>query len=216
MATRAARAPRTALRPLRVGPITHGRLERQAREDSTAGTTGTRFDDDRADASTPTVQAIQAHANAYARREEQRFFSRVHHELGEYRVLAGALEADRLDYDQKTADFTVNELDAIADGQGASFEDLRRLQRRIRRGTHRIEELHALLDARFTAAKLRANRYYDHSDEKIAIYWGAYRRSRSADRPGERAPLLRRSDWLTTKENTRLLELLQGRTDAQT
>ena len=78
-----------------------------------------------------------------------------------------------------------------------------------------MDELSALIHTRFTAAKLRASRYYDHSDEKIAIYWGAFRRAGATDRLDQRTPALRRAEWLTTQENTKLLELWQGRTDAQ-
>ncbi|WP_223694942.1 hypothetical protein [Leifsonia poae] len=222
MTTRSHRAPSAARSPIRVGMLARKRLERQAREDAavgaTGGASGSRFDDETVE--TPTVQAIQAHANAYARREEQRFFAHIAGELTEYRVLVRALEADVDAYEDKTAGLSPSGLsaadrEAIAGGRGPAFEEIRRLERRIRRGHHRADELSALIHSRFTAAKLRASRYYDNSDEKIAIYWGAFRRSSTTDRTGGGAPALRRADWLTAQENTKLLELWQGRTDAQ-
>lgn len=161
------------------------------------------------------VQAIQARANAYARREEHRFFSNIHRELTEHRVLTKSLDSDLAAYDDHADDLPAADHETIAEGSGPVFEELRRLQRRIRHAHRRTDELSALIHSRFTAAKLRANRFYDHSDEKIAIYWGAFQRSRATEQPDARTPVLRRSDWLTTKENTKLLELWQGRTDAQ-
>ncbi|GAA1445817.1 hypothetical protein [Leifsonia poae] len=195
--------------------IVRGRLERQARQDAEVAASGSRSGDESAEPSTPTVQAIQAHANAYARREEQRFFSDIHRELAEHRILTKALDADLASYEEKTDNLSAAERDAIAEGQGPAFEELRRLERRIKRGHRRADELTALIHSRFTTAKLRAGRYYDYSDEKIAVYWGAFRRSASTERLGDRAPGLRRLEWLNTKENTKLLELWQGRTDVQ-
>jgi hypothetical protein len=191
------------------------RLERLALNDSASSASGSHVDSEPREASTPTVQAIQAHANAYARREEQRFFANINPELTEYRVLVKALDADTAAYEDKSDGLSLADREAIADGHGPAFEELRRLERRIARGRRRADELSALIHSRFTSAKLRASRYYDHSDEKIAIYWGAFRRSGSADRLNDRAPALRRAEWLTTQENTRLLELWQGRNDAQ-
>ncbi len=215
MTTRSHRAPHAGRFPFRVGVFTRKRLEQFARNDSVVGASGSRFDNESGESSTPTVQAIQAHANAYARREEQRFFSRVDRELTEHRVLTKALDADIEAYETKTDNLSQVDRDAIADGHGPIFEELRRLERRIARGQRRIDELSALIHSRYIAAKLRANRYYDHSDEKIAIYWGAFRRTSTTDRSVDRAPVLRRTEWLTTKENTKLLELWQGRTDVQ-
>ena len=167
--------------------------------------------------STPTVQAIQARANAYARREEQRFFSRVDRELTEHRMLIRALDdrprrlrgEDRRPRHRPTAKRSPK-------GAGPPSRSCGGSERRIRRGHRRADELSALIHSRFTAAQLRANRYYDHSDEKIAIYWGAFRRSgtqRPARRPRARAAALGLAD--DQREQTKLLELWQGRTDAQ-
>jgi hypothetical protein len=215
MTTRSRRARSAAWSPLRVGMFARKRLERLALNDSASSASGSHVDSEPREASTPTVQAIQAHANAYARREEQRFFANINPELTEYRVLVKALDADTAAYEDKSDGLSLADREAIADGHGPAFEELRRLERRIARGRRRADELSALIHSRFTSAKLRASRYYDHSDEKIAIYWGAFRRSGSADRLGDRAPALRRAEWLTTQENTRLLELWQGRNDAQ-
>ena len=215
MTTRSQNVPRATSAPLRVGMISRKRLERLARQDSATGAPPERFDGE-PEPSTPTMQAIQAHANGYARREEQRFFSRIDAELTEYRMLTRALDDDIAAYEMKTDELAPPDREEIAEGHGPTFEELRRLERRISRGRRRRDELRAVIHARFTAARLRASRYYDHSDEKIAIYWGAYRRSGTQDRTVDRAPVLRRSDWLTTTEQTKLLELWQGRTDAQT
>jgi hypothetical protein len=214
MTTRSQNVRRAARAPLRVGMISRKRLERLARQDSASGAPATRTNGE-PEASTPTVQAIQAHANGYARREEQRFFSKISDQLTEYRMLTRALDDDTAAYEAKTDELAPPDREAIAEGHGPTFEELRRLERRIGRGRRRVDELRAIIHTRFTAARLRASRYYDHSDEKIAIYWGAYRRSGTVDRPLDRAPVLRRTDWLTTQEQTKLLELWQGRTDAQ-
>ncbi|HEV7183685.1 MAG: hypothetical protein ACHP7F_05120 [Actinomycetales bacterium] len=219
MTNRSHRALSAAWFPLRVGMFARRRLERLGQQDSLGGASGSRFDASRESETpetyTPTVQAIQAHANAYARREEQRFFAQINRELTEYRVLTKALDADLAAYENKLDDVGPIDTATIANGQGPPFEELRRLERRLKRGHRRIDELSALIHTRFTAAKLRASRYYDHSDEKIAIYWGAFRRGSAADRLDQRAPALRRAEWLTNQENTKLLELWQGRTDAQ-
>ncbi|KRC50404.1 hypothetical protein ASE16_05040 [Leifsonia sp. Root227] len=221
MTTRTLPAPRADRRPFRVGPFARRRLAQQARLDAAATAQGAARDGDHGEPTTPHVQAMQAHAAAYARREEQRFFVRIDRELTEYRVLSRSLDTDLAAYDRLTGDISFDDRDFIANGSGPGFEELRRLERRITRGKRRVDELSALIHSRFTAAKLRANRYFDHADEKLAVYWGAYRRELAADRAAapdrtlDRAPVLQRSDWLTTKENTRLLELWQGRNDAQ-
>lgn len=219
MAPRQHRAPRAARSPFRIGMLARRKLERLAEQDSATVTAGSRSDNGSGsvELTTPTVQAIQAHANAYARREEQRFFSNIQNELTEYRVLTKSLEADLALYEEKTADFSPADHEAVAHGDGPAFEEIRRVERRIKRGHRRADELSALIHSRFTAAKLRSGRYYDYSDERIAVYWGALRRG-TAGRVAEGAlgvPALRRPDWLTTKENTKLIELWQGRTDVQ-
>jgi hypothetical protein len=219
MAPRPHRAPRAARSPFRVGMLARRKLERLALQDSATVVSVSRSDNGSGslELTTPTVQAIQAHANAYARREEQRFFSNIQNELTEYRVLTKSLEVDLALYEEKTADFSPADHEAVAHGSGPAFEELRRVERRIKRGHRRADELSALIHSRFTAAKLRAGRYYDYSDERIAVYWGALRRgSASAIAEGSPGvPALRRPDWLTTKENTKLIELWQGRTDVQ-
>lgn len=215
MTTRSLPSPRAGRRPFRVGVLKRRRLEAQARLDAATAQSGAARDAVPGEQTTPHVQAMQSHAEAYARREEQRFFSRIDRELTEYRVLSRALDSDLSDYDRLTGGISLDDRDFIANGSGPGFEELRRLERRIKRAKRRVDELSALIHSRYTAAKLRANRYFDHSDELLAVYWGAYRRELAADRSLDRAPVLRRSDWLTTKENTRLLELWQGRNDVQ-
>lgn len=215
MTTRSLPAPRADRRPFRVGFFARRRLIEQARQDAATTASGPAGDAGSGEPTTPHVQAMQAHADGYARREEQRFFARIDRELTEYRVLSRALDTDLADYDALTGDVRLDDREFIANGSGPGFEELRRLERRIKRGKRRVDELSALIHSRFTAAKLRTNRYYDHADEKLAVYWGAYRRELAPDRGLDRAPVLRRSEWLTTKENTRLLELWQGRNDVK-
>lgn len=202
--------------PLRVGPLARRRLEQRARHDAEAlrGAPAAEV------GAPPTVAALQARANAYARREEQRFHRRVRRELAEHRLLSVAVRTDLDTFDERLDTLPPAERDhaRIAVGDGPAYAELRRLERRIARGHRRAEELAAHIHDRFTTARLRAARHFDRSDEKIAIYWGAYRGSlprESADRDLERAgtPELRRSDWLTTR--TDALEHWQGGTDGQ-
>ena len=92
---------------LRVGPFARRRLERRARRDAEAlrsqdATPTAEFDArDTAPGDpvpggepTPTVAALQARANAYAHREEQRFLARSRRDLAEQRELTQALSAD--------------------------------------------------------------------------------------------------------------------------
>lgn len=201
--------------PLRLGPFARRRLERLARRDAeAAGQPGSPG----ASGTPPTIAALQARANAYARREEQRFLAATRRELAEQRILSGDLRTDLEDYDDRLAALPPDQREAtvIAEGWGTAFEELRRLQRRIALGHRRSEALAAIIHTRFATARLRASRYYDRSDEKIAVYWGAYRAL--ADPVVERAPELQRSDWLTVRQGA--LELWhqnngQGRTDVQ-
>lgn len=212
--------------PLRVGPFARRRLERLARRDAEAAAHAGTTD---GPSTTPTIAALQARANAYARREEQRFLKDCRHELAEQRVLSRDLAADLTAHDERLAvlDPADREAARIAVGDGTAFEELRRLRRRIARRQHRSEELAAHLHTRFAAARLRASRTFDRAEEKIAVYWGAYRGLAAAI--PERAPELQRSEWLTTRQNA--LELWhqtsgqhtaahhtirsQGRTDVQ-
>lgn len=189
--------------PLRVGLLARRRLARSARRDAAAVHD---TEADRVDATTPTLATLQARADAYARREEQRFFRGMRRELTEHRVVVSALRSDLDAYDQRLERLPGAEVadghrlahNTIAEGRGPAFEELRRLERRIRRANRRADELSALINARFTTAQLRAARMFDRSDEKSAIYWGALReatRGRVAPRP----PALRRSEWLTAR-----------------
>lgn len=153
---------------------------------------------------TPTVAALQARANAYAHREEQRFLARSRRDLAEQRELAQALAADLDAYDERLDVLPPADRGAarIAEGEGAAFEELRRLRRRIAARNARSEQLGARIHARFTAARLRATRHFDRSDEKIAVYWGAYLRALSPRPVPVRAPALRRSDSLAGRETS--------------
>ncbi|MGO4536809.1 hypothetical protein [Leifsonia sp. 2MCAF36] len=186
--------------PLRVGVLARRRLARLARRDAAAVHD---TEPDRADATTPTVATLQARADAYARREEQRFFRRMRRELTEHRVLVSALRSDIDAYDRQLERISDAGGEAaarpnIAEGRGPAFEELRRLERRIRRAHRRADELSALINSRFTAAQLRAARMFDRSDEKTALYWGALREA-TAGRVAPRPPALRRSEWLTAR-----------------
>lgn len=207
------RSPLMTTQPLRVGPLTRRRLEERARHDAEAlrGAPAPEA------GAPPTVAALQARANAYARREEQRFHRRVRRELTEHRLLTAAVRTDLDAFDDRLDALPPAERDhaRIAVGDGPAYAELRRLERRIARRHRRAEELAAVIHARFTAARLRAARHFDRSDEKIAVYWGAYRAALPRDAvdrdPGrEGTPELRRSDWLTTR--TDAIEHWQGGT----
>lgn len=192
--------------PLRIGPFARRLLERRARQDAEA----TWPSRDAASANgaptvaTPTITALQARANAYARREEQRFFSRCRRDLAEQRGLAQALAADLDAYDDRLEALAPAERSAsrIAEGDGVAFEELRRLRRRIAQRNARAEQLGAAINARFIAARLRASRHFDRSDEKIAVYWGAYLRALTPPPGVVRAPALKRSDSLAGRETS--------------
>lgn len=192
--------------PLRIGPFARRLLERRARQDAEAtrpprdapSTDGTPT------AATPTITALQARANAYARREEQRFFARSRRDLAEQRGLAQALAADLDAYDDRLEALVPGERAAsrIAEGDGVAFEELRRLRRRIAQRNARAEQLGASINARFTAARLRASRHFDRSDEKIAVYWSAYLRALQPPPGAVRAPALHRADSLAGRETS--------------
>lgn len=192
------------IQPLRIGPFARRRLERRARQDAEA--TGSSRDAASAEGlpavATPTITALQARANAYARREEQRFFARSRRDLAEQRGLARALAADLDAYDERLDALPPDERTAsrIAEGDGVAFQELRRLRRRIAQRNARAEQLGASINARFTAARLRASRHFDRSDEKIAVYWRAYLRALTPPPGAVRAPALHRADSLAGRE----------------
>ncbi len=192
--------------PLRIGPFARRLLERRARQDAEA--TRPPRDAPSADGTptvaTPTITALQARANAYARREEQRFFSRCRRDLAEQRGLAQALAADLDAYDDRLEALAPAERAAscIAEGDSVTYEELRRLRRRIAQRNARAEQLGANINARFTAARLRASRHFDRSDEKIAVYWGAYLRALTPPPGAVRAPALHRADSLAGRETS--------------
>lgn len=197
--------------PLRIGPFARRLLEHRARQDAEAARAphdaagqGAGTVEGAPTAATPTITALQARANAYARREEQRFFARSRRDLAEQRGLAQALAADLDAYDERLDALPPAERTAsrIAEGEGVAFEELRRLRRRIAQRNARAEQLGANINARFTAARLRASRHFDRSDEKIAVYWSAYLRALTPPRGAVRAPALHRADSLAGRETS--------------
>lgn len=201
---------------LRLGPFARRRLERRARRDAeavrpaSAEPAWVRGPADPTDEAafgaepTPTVAALQARANAYAHREEQRFLARSRRDLAEQRELSQALAADLDAYDERLDALPPADRAAtrITEGDGVAFQDLRRLRRRIAARNARSEQLGARIHARFTAARLRATRHFDRSDEKIAVYWSAYLRALSPRLVPVRAPALRRADSLAGRETS--------------
>lgn len=181
--------------PLRLGPLARRRLARLASRDAAAVHD---VEAAREQTTTPTVATLQARADAYARREEERFFRGMRRELTEHRVLASALRSDLDAYDERLDRLPEADRSRIADGQGPAFEELRRLERRIRRAHRRSDELSAQINTRFTAAQLRAARMFDRSDEKAAVYWGALRQATSG-RVSSQPPALRRTGWLSSR-----------------
>lgn len=181
--------------PLRLGPLARRRLARLAREDAAAVHD---TDAQREPTTTPTVATLQARADAYARREEERFFRGMRRELTEHRMLASALRADLDAYEERIDRVPDAERARVAEGTGPAFEELRRLERRIRRAHRRAGELSARINTRFTAAQLRAARMFDRSDEKAAVYWGALRQATSG-RVAAQPPSLRRTGWLSSR-----------------
>jgi hypothetical protein len=180
--------------PLRLGALARRRLARLARRDAAAA----HDIDASSESATPTVATLQARADAAARREEQRFFRSMRLELTEHRVVSAALRADLDAYDDRIERLPDTDRLRVAEGQGPAFEELRRLSRRIRRDHRRSDELSAQINARFTAAQLRAARIFDRTDEKIAVYWGALRQATSG-RVAPRPPALRRPGWLSSR-----------------
>lgn len=180
---------------MRVGLWARRRLARQAQGDAAAvhdtAAPG-------AETTTPTVALLQARADAYARREELRFFRGMRRELTEHRVVSAALRADLDAYEERLDRLPDAGRVPIPEGQGPAYEELRRLERRIRRAHRRSDELSALINARFTAAQLRAARMFDRSDARAAVYWGALRRATSG-RVAAQPPALRRAGWLTSR-----------------
>ncbi|MEV8214696.1 hypothetical protein [Leifsonia sp. NPDC077715] len=180
---------------MRAGPLARWRLSRQARSDAAAVHDAPAAGPE---TTTPTVAALQAGADAYARREEQRFFRDMRGELTEHRVVTAALRADLDAYDDRLERLPEADRLRIAEGQGPAFEELRRLERRIRRAHRRADQLSALINARFTAAQLRAARRFDRTDERTAVYWGALRRATSGRVAAQPAPI-RRAGWLSSR-----------------
>ncbi|NNC12458.1 hypothetical protein HII28_11290 [Planctomonas sp. JC2975] len=160
---------------------------------------------------TPTVQALQAHAATYAQREGQRFFTDVRVQWTENEALVETIGREQSEYAERAAALQHQPAEVAQDATSPAHEDLRRLERRIQRDHRRSAHLKALIHTRFTVARLRARRYFDYSDEKVAIYWGTLRRKHpAAENIADRPPVLTRPMWLTVDDSHRALELWHG------
>ena len=191
--------------PLRVGLLARRRLARSARRDAAAVHD---TETDRADATTPTLATLQARADAYARREEQRFF-RGHAARADRAPRARLGAAQRPRRLRPEAGAAARRRTATASRRTASPRDAAPRSKSCAAWsaasggrTVARTSCSALINARFTTAQLRAARMFDRSDEKTAIYWGALREA-TTGRVAPRPPALRRSEWLTARGNRR-------------
>ena len=209
---RALRPPRSPRAPLRVGTFTRARLSRLAKRDARAGVPRAAYEAEPVGDPTPAVQALQAHAATYAQREGQRFLTDVRSQWVEHEALTETIAREQQDYSDRAADLERTRPGALQDAASPLLEDLRRLDRRLQRNRRRAAHLRALIHTRFTVALVRARRYFDYSDEKVAIYWGMLRRRHpAAENISDLPPRLERPAWLTAADNDRALELWQGR-----
>ncbi|MGN6127167.1 MAG: hypothetical protein ACTHON_11410, partial [Humibacter sp.] len=159
----------------------------------------------------PTVQVLQAHAATYTQREAQRFLTDVRSQWVEFEALTETVAREQREYVDRTSALERAAATAVQDDTSPAHEDIRRLQRRIQRDLRRSDHLKAIIHTRFTVARLRARRYFDYSDEKVALYWGTLRRKHpAAENISDRPPALQRPTWLTVDDNYRALELWHG------
>lgn len=208
---RALRSPRGPRTPLRVGGLTRWRLRSLAQRDARAGVPRAAYEAEPVGDPTPTVQAIQAHAAHYAQREGQRFITDVRSQWTEHEALLETVERETREYAERSGAFEKAAPETLQDAASPALEDLRRLARRIDRDHRRSAHLRAIIHTRFTVARLRARRYFDYSDEKVAIYWGTLRRKHpSAENISDRPPSLERPAWLTVDDARRAMELWHG------
>lgn len=208
---RALRPPRTPRAPLRVGVFTRGHLRTLARRDARAGVPRAAYEAEPVGDPTPAVQVMQAHAATYAQREGQRFFTDVRTQWMEHEALTDTLAREQQEYAERASGLERIAAGAVQDVTSPAHEDLRRLERRIQRDHRRAAHLKAIIHTRFTVARLRARRYFDFSDEKVAIYWSNLRRRHpAAENISDRPPVLARPPWLTVDDSHRALELWHG------
>ena len=209
---RALRPPRSPRAPLRVGVFTRASLSRLANRDARAGVPRAAYEAEPVGDPTPTVQAMQAHAATYAQREGQRFLTDVRSQWVEHEALTQTIAREQHEYAERADNLERTTPGALQDVASPALEDLRRLDRRLQRNHRRAAHLKALIHTRFTVALIRARRYFDYSDEKVAIYWGTLRcRHPAAENLSDQPPRLERPAWLTAADNDRALELWQGR-----
>lgn len=206
---RALRPPRTPRSPLRVGVFARSRLRRLAKRDARAGVPRAAYEAEPVGDPTPAVQVLQAHATTYAQREGQRFFIDVRMQWMEHEALTDILLREQVEYTERTG--ALEHAAGVQDAFSPASEDLRRLERRIQRDHRRAAHLKAIIHGRFTVARLRARRYFDYSDEKVAIYWGTLRRKHlAAENISDRPPVLTRPAWLTVDDSHQALQLWHG------
>ncbi|WP_243061849.1 hypothetical protein [Humibacter sp. RRB41] len=210
---RALRPPRSPRSPLRVGVFTRAHLNRLAKRDARAGVPRAAYEAEPVGEPTPTVQVLQAHAATYTQREAQRFLTDVRTQWVEHEALSETIVREQHEFAERTSALERAAATAVQDATSPANEDLRRLERRIQRDLRRSAHLKAIIHTRFTVARLRARRYFDYSDEKVALYWGTLRRRHpAAENISDRPPALERPSWLTVDDNYRALDLWNGST----
>lgn len=208
---RALRPPRTPRSPLRVGVFTRAHLNRLAKRDARAGVPRAAYEAEPVGEPTPTVQVLQAHAATYTQREAQRFLTDVRAQWVEHEALTETIVREQLEHAERSSALERAAANAVQDATSPAHEDLRRLERRLQRDLRRSDHLKAIIHTRFTVARLRARRYFDYSDEKVALYWGTLRRRHpAAENISDRPPALERPAWLTVDDNYRALDLWHG------
>jgi hypothetical protein len=191
--------------------FTRGHLRRLAKRDARAGVPRAAYEAEPVGDPTPAVQVMQAHAATYAQREGQRFFTDVRMQWMEHEALTDTLTREQQEYAERASGLEKAAIEAVLDDTSPAHEELRRLERRIQRDHRRAAHLKAIIHTRFTVARLRARRYFDYSDEKVAIYWSNLRRRHpAAENISDRPPVLARPTWLTVDDSYRALELWHG------
>jgi len=187
------------------------RLRGYARRDARAGVPRAAYEAEPVGDPTPTVQALQAHAAHYAQREGQRFITDVGAQWTEHEALTETIARETREFAERSSALDHADAAMLQDATAPAFEDLRRLGRRIERDHRRSAHLRAIIHTRFTVAMLRARRYFDYSDEKVAIYWGTLRRRHpAAENISDQPPHLVRPAWLTVDDSHRAMELWHG------
>jgi hypothetical protein len=217
-ALRTVRMPHTPRGPLHVGLFTRARLNHAARRDARAGVPHAAYEPDRVGGATPVVHGLQAHAAGYAQREGQRFLTDVRAIWVEQEALAQIILREQREYAERSSALELaaarsarDAANPMLDATSPAHEDLRRLERRLQRDHRRSAHLKALIHTRFTVARLRARRYFDYTDQEVAVYWGTLRRTHpSAENISDRPPALERPQWVTVEDGDTALRLWHG------